>query len=65
MALSLVGLAATLGALLTADSNDDLTAGLAIGGGVLLLGRAIQLGLAPEPLSQAVWWYNRALAVPE
>jgi hypothetical protein len=64
-ALSLAGLAAWVGALLIADSNNDLAAGFAIGGGVLFLGGMVQLARAPEPLSRAVWWYNRTLSAPE
>jgi hypothetical protein len=64
-ALSLAGVAAWLGALLIADSDNDLAGGFAIVGGVLLLGGMVQLARAPEPLSQAVWWYNRTLSGPE
>lgn len=60
-ALGFAGLVASAAALLVRDSNDDLAAGLGIGGSVLFIGGGIQLGRANERLSRAVWWYNRAL----
>lgn len=60
-ALGFAGLAASVAALLVGDSNQDLAAGLGIGGSVLVIGGGIQLGRANERLSRAVWWYNRTL----
>ena len=60
--LSLAGVAALTAGLLACDSDDDVAIGLTIGGGLLNLGGGIQLARAREPLSQAIWWYNRTLA---
>jgi hypothetical protein len=60
-ALGFAGLVASVAALLVGDSNEDLAAGLGIGGTVLVIGGGIQLGRANEQLSRAVWWYNRTL----
>ena len=60
-ALGFAGLVASVAALLVGNSNEDLAAGLGIGGTVLVIGGGIQLGRANERLSKAVWWYNRTL----
>ena len=61
-ALSVSGLALGIVAALVHNSDDDLATGLAIGGGILFVGGTVQVGRAQEPLSRAVWWYNRTLA---
>lgn len=64
--LGVVGLAVGLvgSAVLNDDSDDGVGVGLLVGGFGLTMGGSLYSRSAVNHLSDAIWWYNRALVRP-